>query len=147
MARRLLLEGPGCVCGGSAANLVSMEWLTRYPSILLWADSIVVSQADYDYVSSGCFMGDDQALGMTYALFFERLKGEGLITTFDPKTTIPRISAESVESFVLSDIERFGTAPEKDADGKVTPSFIETCAGSFCGVVLESIYNADVSLC
>ena len=140
MSRRFLLEGPGCVCNGGAANLLSMEWLTEYPSILLWADSVVVSQTDYDYVCSGSFCRDDEALGTTYALFFERLKSEGLITTFDPEKVIPRISAKSVESLVASDLDRFGSISEEDAMGKIAPSMIETCAGPLCGVALENIY-------
>ena len=141
IARRMLLEGPGCVCGDGAANLISMEWLASNPAILLWADCIIVSQKDYDFVCSGDFMHDDPLLAETYALFFECLRAEGLIETFDAEKAIPHISAESVTEQVLLDIERYGTAPKKCEDGKMLPGVIETPSGSFCGFALESIYT------
>ena len=140
MARRFLLEGPGCVCGKGAANLVSMEWLISQPSLLLWADTILVSQPDFEYVCAGLFNRDDQALSDTYALIFERLHGEGLITTFEPQKTIPRSSAASVRNLAISDIERFGTTPKTHVNGSRTPGMIETRSGSFCAVALENIY-------
>ena len=137
----MLLEGPGCVCDEGSRNTISLEWLFQRPSVLLWADEILVSMADYEYVLTG-HHAHGGLFEESAALLFDALHDEGIIRVIDPNDYLPNISRDSVTQQVLFDIGAFGSEPSvSDESGLVEPAMIKGEYGSFCGYMLESMYT------
>ena len=142
MTRRMLLEGVGCVCDSEVSNLISMNWLLERQSVLMWAQEILVSNLDYQCLSSGYYRGSDSYVSETLGVLFDELKVEGIIRLFDPDPFLPSISRESVAECVDKDLLSFGSeegAP--DAKGKREPAMVHSDYGSYCAVMLESLYT------
>lgn len=60
------------------------EWLIRYPSVLLWADTILVSGAIWDTISKGEWPHKYAGLARCLQLIFDIARTAGIIEVFDP---------------------------------------------------------------
>ena len=49
------------------------EWLLHYPSVLVWADKILVADTIWDTVSQGGYPGDSKELASSLQLIFDIL--------------------------------------------------------------------------
>lgn len=138
----MLLEGVGCVCNSAASNLISMNWLVERPSVLMWAKEILVSESDYRYLASGYCTESDSYASETLGVLFDELKAEGIIRPFDPDPYLPSISRKSIAECVDGDLLLFGTEESApNAQGKREPVMIQSDYGSYCAVMLESLYT------
>ena len=142
LTRRMLLEGVGCVCDGEASNLISMGWLLERPSVLMWAEEILMSELDYRCLASGLFERTDSYFSETLGILFDELKTEGIVRLFDPKPYLTSVSRESVAECVEKDLLYFGAeAGASDEKGKREPAMVHSDYGSYCAVMLESLYT------
>ncbi len=142
MARKMLIEGVGCICGSEVGNLMSLGWLIDRPSVLLWADRIFISERDLGFIESGYQYLQGTARLEALAVLFGRLKKEGIIIPFSPNKYLLPISQESIKEQVNSDIRMYGVGTgERDANGKAEPTMVSGEFGSFCHVMIGSIYT------
>lgn len=140
---KFLVEGPGCTGESCVNNITSIEWAYRNPSLLVWADEIMLSDIDYKAIMSGRAHREGSQFEENLASLIEMLKEEGIVRIFDARKTIPQISLDSVEQQVLSDLSRYGnTASTNETTDKVSPHEIVTPEGHFCGVILEAMYTS-----
>ena len=140
---KILIEGSGCTGDSCVANLTSTEWIFNRPSLMVWADSIYISEDDFSFLTSGYFTGSDSEISEDLAIFAERMRSEGVAELFNPNEVLRPISKDSVLDAVKQDLILFGTpGSEKDSNGKCEPPFIESEGKRFCPVVLEGIYSS-----
>ena len=140
---KYLVEGPGCTGESCVNNITSIEWAYRSPSLLVWADEIMLSDIDYEAIMNRRAHREGSQFEETLASLIEILKAEGIVQVFDAKKTIPQISLDSVRQQVLTDLSRYGgVLSEDEASDKNTPQEIVTPEGHFCGVILESMYTS-----
>lgn len=140
---KVLIEGSGCMGDSCVSNLTSTEWLFDYPSIMVWADSILISEQDYAFLSSGHFEHNDSGISEDFAQLISSLKDEAIVEVYNPLNVLPDISRESVIAQVQHDLDWFGIpASERDQQGKVEPAHILYDNMHICPVVLESIYSS-----
>lgn len=140
---KILIEGSGCTGDSCVANLTSTEWIFSRPSLMVWADSIYISEQDFSFLTSGHFARSDSEISEDLAIFVEKMKNEGIAELFDPNEVLMPISKDSVIDTVRQDLNLFGTpGSEQDSNGKCEPPFIENEGSHFCPVVLEGIYSS-----
>lgn len=140
MSRDVLVEGPGCAGINCVSNISSGEWLFGNSATLIWANSIILSENDYQDFEKVRF-SHDPVLQESVAILLSGLKREGVIKVIDPSTVMPKISVDSVSEQVESDLLAYGTpAGDPGKNGKREPQRIEHKQSSFCPVVLESLY-------
>lgn len=122
-----------------------IEWLIRYPSILLWVDKILITETIWDSISKSKLYSDRPELDKSIKLIFNTLEAEKLIEIVDPA----RILTPDVKDLILDEIEndrkilpsyfpdtiRFG-----DSDGVPGQIFIDDI--EYCTPYLWSIYAA-----
>jgi len=69
------------------------SWIFRNPSILIWADKILITKAVWDIVSKGTFPDDKPEIAKSMQLVFQMAMSEGLIEIVDPTDVItPKIN-------------------------------------------------------
>ena len=142
MAHNMLLEGVGCICNTDVCNLISLGWLFERPSVLLWADQVLVAVRDYEVLSLGYPVFESKLYGETVAALFEALSDEGIAKTFDPEPLLLPVSVNSICEQVESDLALYGTeSSEPNSEGKIEPAAICSDEGRFCQVRLESMYT------
>lgn len=140
---KILIEGSGCTGNSCVTNLTSSEWIFNRPSLMVWADSIYISEQDFSFLTSGNFISSDSEISEDLAMFVEKMKSEGIAELFDPNDVLMPISKDSVLETVKQDLDSFGIpGSEKDSSGKRKPPIIESGGSRFCPVVLEGIYSS-----
>ena len=65
-----------------------LEWLIRYPSILIWADEIIITKAIWDVVSKGVYPDQSRELTKAVRLIFELASSENIIKVINPSKII-----------------------------------------------------------
>jgi hypothetical protein len=65
-----------------------LEWLIRYPSILIWADEIIITEAIWDVVSKGMYPDQSRELTKAIRLIFELANSENIIKVINPSKII-----------------------------------------------------------
>ena len=79
---------------------INLEWLYQRPSDLLWADKVVVTQAEWDLIVSDT----DTATRKATKLVFERLQAEGLVQIISDAVISPS-RAEVILKNIEADLE------------------------------------------
>ncbi|MGI6217553.1 MAG: hypothetical protein ACOYIK_08075 [Coriobacteriales bacterium] len=82
---KILIEGAGCTGDSCVMNLTSSEWIFNRPSLMVWADSIYLSEQDFSFLTSGYFAKSDPEISEDLAIFVEKMKSEGIAELFNPK--------------------------------------------------------------
>ncbi len=118
-----------------------LEWLIRYPSVLLWADQILITGAIWDYISSGQLPYTE--LGRSVEMIFEMARAEGIVEIRDPAEVItPELKDaifQQVEEDRVSLSKVFPDHVRLGSDEQV-PGQIFVDGGEYCGPYLWSIH-------
>lgn len=140
---KILIEGSGCTGDSCVMNLTSSEWIIKRPSLMLWADSIYISNQDYSYLTSGSFVTGDSEVSEDLAAFVSSLKNEGIVELFDPGKILGKISRNSIEERIQQDLRLYGASISEDKRARGNePPFVEKSGVHFCPVMLEGIYSS-----
>jgi len=135
--------GPCSVCN------YDFEWLLSYPSILLWADKIIVTPKVRKTIGSGHFPKQYPHLGECIRLIFDTMEAERLLEVRDAQ----EVMSEAVTDAIYEQIEKDhdilaasfpGNVRVEEAgamhDGKHTPKAIVIDDYGYCTPHLWSIY-------
>lgn len=140
---KILIEGSGCTGDSCITNLTSSEWIINRPSIMVWADSIFISEQDYSFLTSGAFVRDDSEMSEDMAQLVTSLKNEKIIELFNPNKLLGKTSKDSITAQIEYDLKVFGIpASKKDENGKQQPAHIERDGVHYCPVILGGIYSS-----
>lgn len=125
-----------------------IEWLLRYPSVLLWADKIIVPKAIWESAVSSEFPSEKKhpELNKCVKLIFEMANGEGIVDVIDPKETINDDIMESISEQAEKDRENLAELfPESVTLGgeKKVPGQMFIHGTEYC---LPHIYTIYVNL-
>ncbi len=72
------------------------EWVFKYPSVLIWADSILVSSTIWGMVSSAEWPPESREMAKSLQLIFNIARAEGIIEVVDPTETISPALKDSI---------------------------------------------------
>lgn len=118
-----------------------IEWLVRYPSILLWTDEILITETIWDKIT-----GDNsKAFGKSIKLIFDTMKSEKLIKIVDPTRIITTDVRSLIDNEVVNDRKILSDYfPDRirlgDSDKVPGQIFIDDL--EYCFPYLWSIYAA-----
>jgi hypothetical protein len=138
-------EGAGCV----ACNY-DLSWLIDYPSVLLWADKIILTQRIQDTINSGSYpsgqlYNKNIEFAQAIKLVFELLEEEGLVEIKDPWEVVPHGFSGPVFEQVESDRQllskEFPNNVVLGEDEKVPGQFFID-GHEYCSVFVASIYTS-----
>lgn len=79
------------------------EWLIRYPSILLWADKILVPDTIWDTVSHGEYPFKSKELAKSLQLIFDIAKSRGIVEVVKPTEIISSALTDDILTEVYRD--------------------------------------------
>jgi len=118
------------------------EWLLRYPSVLLWVDSILMTKSTWNSIIN-TDKKDEQPFEKTTRLIFEMLHSSGLLKIIDPFDVVSPDMGKSIVSSVESDINalvsRFPNAVKLGNSNEV-PGQIFIHNYEYCSPYLYSVY-------
>ena len=121
-------------------------WLHQYPSILIWADKILLSPLIWENVASG-EPTPDPVLNKSLQLIFNIVKEEGVIEIEDPSNIVSNHLAEAIAKEAINDrkvlTEAFPKAIQLDVEEGV-PSSISIDGYMYCAPLICSIYTSLV---
>jgi hypothetical protein len=140
-----------------------MDWLLRYPSVLVWADKILIPEGIWQVASTGNFPFPDKypELSKCVQLIFNVAKSKDIIEIVKPETVIDQSLndsiAEQVEkdrvqlSKLFPDNIKLGIDVEKDKEGYVPGQIfidgVEYCFPSmwtvYASLTLARTWDAD----
>lgn len=82
-----------------------MEWLLRYPSVLLWADRILVPESIWEIVSKGIYPYEKEQpeLSKCVKLIFDITMSEDIIEIIKPETIINQSLSEDISEQIEKD--------------------------------------------
>lgn len=78
------------------------DWIVEYPSVLIWADKLLVSPTIWETVSSGESLPDYPELAKSLQIIFKIARAEGIIEVIDPATII----SPDVRDAMLTQIDK-----------------------------------------
>jgi hypothetical protein len=118
------------------------EWLLRYPSVVLWVDSILMTKSTWDSIID-IRDEDETPFDKTTRLIFQVLHTTGLVKIIDPLEIVPIHMNDSILSTVENDVEalvsRFPEAV-KLGDGQRVPGQVFIHQHEYCSPYLYSVY-------
>lgn len=122
-----------------------MEWLLRFPSVLVWADKILVPDIIWESVMKGDYPDKEKypELNRTVRLVFEMALGEGVIENIEPKEIVTEEVVESIHKQVEKDRERLAELfPESIRLGneEEVPGQIFIHGSEYCSPNISAIY-------
>ena len=79
------------------------EWVLRYPSVLVWADRILVTGTIWDTVSSGKMPEESPELAKSLQLIFDMARAEGIIEVVNPADVISPALTDAIFTEVDKD--------------------------------------------
>ena len=127
---------------------INLEWLYQRPSDLLWADKVVVTQAEWDLIVSDT----DTATRKATKLVFERLQAEGLVQIISDAVISPS-RAEVILKNIEADleyIEDLYTESEDEHDSVLKMGQYQFCVPRlwtlYAAIELSWLYDASFSL-
>lgn len=130
------------------------EWLLRYPSVLLWVDSILMTKSTWNSIVN-TNKKDEKPFEKTTRLIFEILHSAGLLEIIDPLEILSPDISKNIVSSVEGDIEalvsrfpdsvRLGNT--NDVPGQVFINQYEYCSpylySVYASLLLAKILNAQ----
>ncbi|MFA5424627.1 MAG: hypothetical protein WC374_12305 [Phycisphaerae bacterium] len=132
--------GPCQVCN------YDLDWLIDYPSVLLWADKILVPKTIWDVIQQEKHPREN-SVAKSCKLIFDVAKEAGIVEIVEPSTIVTESLCDSIDMQIAEDVDNFRRLfPDKvhtkslakpGADGPV-----ETVIDGmgYCDVYLWSIY-------
>lgn len=139
MPRKTLMASMWCTCPPEGAviplNMASIEWLFENAGLLLWADSLYLTEGDFDHIHH-LFDGEqDQEVAR---LLFDRLRENGVVELFNPAKILPGVALDSIGEQVEVDAVRYGR-PVEDSDPE-DPLHFEIKGRYYCQPMIRAIY-------
>jgi len=114
-----------------------VDWLIRYPSVLIWADKIIVTTAIWDAIQSGYCPGEERypELSKCILLILEIAKSEGIIEVINPTNIISPVVKDKIVNQVEKDRdqlaklfpEQIALGDEEQVPGQIFIDGIEYC--------------------
>lgn len=131
MSRTLLISGIGCSgCHPyNPCNLVAVEWLYKNPSLLLWAEHILLSEVDYRNLG---LLAQHDSSRETYYKIINKLIDEDIIKVVDSEKCLHEYDERFVFNFISSNIGDV-IAPVKEGE----PTMVRLGKGQYCYVFVE----------
>lgn len=147
MSNKVLITGLalGTESGVCAVCNYDLSWLLRYPSTLLWADKILVTNAIWDVISNERWPNDFPEVAKSTKLIFSIAKEEGVVEIVDPTDVITTSIKDTIFSEIAKDRDLFSKAlPEhvKLGDEEQVPGQIIIDGYEYCTVSLWATYGA-----
>jgi len=126
-----------------------LDWLVRYPSVLIWADKIIVPKAIWEAASSGLYPGSEQypELSKSIKLIFEIARGEEIIDVRDPTSMISPVVKDEIGDQVEKDREQLAKLfPEQITlgDDEKVPGQLFVNGIEYCWPRIWTIYASFV---
>ncbi len=144
---KLLVTGVaiGRGAGVSAVSNYDLDWLIHYPSVLLWADRILVADTIWDVVKNESYPHPE--LARCCKIIFDTAKAEGIVEIVKPSKLINDTLQESFFSKIEHDIDQMKRIfPDKVSvkslgkDGLEGPDEITLDGNQFCSPYLWAVY-------
>lgn len=122
-----------------------IDWLIRYPSVLLWADKIIVPTAIWDAASSGYYPAPEEypELSNCIKLIFEIAESEGIIEVLNPTSIISPVVKDKIINQVEKDrdqLTRLFSEHITLGDEEKVPGQIFIDGTEFCWPHIWTIY-------
>ena len=136
--------------GGCDVCNFSLNWIVENPSILLWADKIILTPTMWDTIINKNFPKYRNEFSESIKILFQMAESENIIQVMDPSKIISNSIGESIEKQVKSDMQRLTESfpgaitfqPElKLENGKTTPDELRIMEYEYCSANLVSIYG------
>lgn len=124
------------VCG------FDLEWIVRYPSIILWVDKIVLTKSTWDYIVERG-ENDTTPYYRSVYLIFNLLNSAGLIDVVNTASLFPKNMNEAIIDSVDHDISALvARFPEtaRLGDDKLVPGQLFISDEEYCSPYLYSVY-------
>lgn len=105
---RLLVTGLALGTEADVCQVCNFDytWLLRYPSILIWADKIMVTEAIWDSIIAETWP-KPRELAKCFKIIFETAKSEGIIEIVDPSPVVRKEIKEMIYEQIDKDLELF----------------------------------------
>lgn len=128
-----------------AACNFDLEWLLRYPSILVWADKLIIPESVWQEASSGQYYILQQypELCKCIKLIFDIARSEGIIKLIDPKNIITQPVSDEIAKQVAEDrIQLAKLFPDNITlgDDQKVPGQIFVGGAEYCTPHIWTIY-------
>ena len=144
---RLLVTGLALGTEADVCQVCNFDysWLLRYPSILIWADKIMVTEAIWDSIIAEIWP-QPRELAKCFKIIFETAKSEGIIEIVDPSPVVKNEIKEMIYEQIDKDLELFKLHfPDKVSTQKMgdkDSSPVETILDGvgYCPAYIWSIY-------
>lgn len=123
------------------------EWLIAYPSVLIWADKIIVSQTIWDTISNLRCPGGSGELAKSLKLVFEAARSEGIVEVTKPADIITPALRKDISTQVRQDRTLLAKLfPETISLGRGNkiPGEIFVEGSEYCAPYVASIYAAFI---
>lgn len=122
-----------------------VDWLVRYPSVLIWADKIIVPTAIWDAISAGYCPDAEEypELSKCILLIFEIAKSEGIIEVINPRGIISPVVKDKIVNQVEKDRDQLAKLfPEQITlgDEEKVPGQIFVNGAEYCWPHIWTIY-------
>jgi len=118
-----------------------LDWLIDNPSVLLWADKIIITPAIWESINDHKRL-KTQKIAPALKLIFDIINSEGLLEIINPKDIISSQYIEYIGNIIQHDakrlIEVFPQFVKKGDEG--VPDSINIGDTEYCGAYLRSIY-------
>ncbi len=147
MSNKVLVTGLalGKEVGVCSVCNYDFSWIFRYPSILLWADKILITKAIWDIILTGNFPQDMPEIAKSMQLIFQIAHSEGFLEIVDPADVISQQIRDMIFSQINEDRQLLvKSLPEtvKLGDEINVPGSILINGDEYCSVSLWASYGA-----
>ncbi len=131
-----------------------LDWLILYPSVLVWADKLLIPEGIWHYVSSGYFPSKYPELSKCLKLIFDVARSEGIIDVINPKNIISQSVSDDIERQIEKDRvqlaklfpDNITIGEEEKVPGQIFVGGTEYCSPHiwtiYASLVLAKAYNA-----
>lgn len=130
------------------------EWLIRYPSVLLWADKILIADTIWDTVSYEEYPLESKELAKSLQLIFDIARSRGIVEIVKPSEIISSHLADDIYTEVYKDRDLLAKlfpdhvtlSDEDNVPGEIFIDGLEYCTPHlwtiYAGLVLARAWNA-----
>lgn len=157
MTNRVLVTGTALGIESGACQQCSFDysWLLHNPSVLLWADEVLVTRGIWDLISSGHVDAKNPEMADSIQLIFQIADSHGVIKFIDSESVITEEVADSIYAQIDRDREMMlSVYPDsiQEGDTEAVPGELYINGLEYClpyvftvyaGFVLASAFNAQ----
>lgn len=147
LMNKVLITGMaiGKELGGCDACNYDFDWIIEKPSILLWAEKVVVTPEIWNIVMNEYFPRNYPFIAKAIKLIFEVAKDEGIIELVDPKLYL----SDDVKETIFKEVDRDRLLLSKHFSGNVrlgdedkVPGQLFIDEHEYCAPHIYSIYSS-----